>query len=88
MSVSINAHLRPVSPRRAQISRPTVVLPTPEGPTSHNTGTLGQGTSMNIVVEAQHRCFISGVTVSDSPVAVRGVGERGQLGSPQEKERS
>jgi hypothetical protein len=36
----------------------------------------------------QHRCFISGITVSDSPVAVRGVGERGPLGPPEDKERS
>ena len=30
----------------------------------------------------QNRCLISGETVSDSPVAIRGVGERGPLGPP------
>ncbi len=36
----------------------------------------------------QNRCFISGTTVSDSPLAVRRVGERGPLGPPEQKEQS
>ncbi|MGH3506063.1 MAG: GNAT family N-acetyltransferase [Nocardioidaceae bacterium] len=36
----------------------------------------------------QHQCFNSGTTVSDSPVAVRGGGECGPPGPPEEKERS
>ncbi|HEY2878238.1 acyltransferase [Nocardioides sp.] len=40
------------------------------------------------VAARDRRCLILRETVSDSPVAVRGVGERGPLGAPQEKERS
>ena len=54
-------------------------------------GSMGRNRSSAASSAAERhgaRVLLPGTIVSESPVAVRGVGERGPLGPPEEKERS